>query len=140
MFKVDYGTGSIVMHQGDTGVIRVSAVRKNGDDWTENDRMLFTVRSQSGEIVLQRIYRLDDQYDLGDGTVLVEFHNDDTDEWDAGQYFTELRYDVSPIWSGTAPTARCVNALTAGVKMIEGSIVRTTIQSTLTIQGVLGNI
>ena len=89
---------------------------------------------------MQRWYRLDDQYDLGDGTVLVEFHNDDTDDWDAGTYNTELRFDVSPIWSGTAPTARCVDALTAGVEMIEGAIVRTPIQSTLTIRGVLGKI
>ena len=47
---------------------------------------------------------------------------------------------MSPIWSGTAPTARCVDALTAGVEMIEGAIVRTPIQSTLTIRGVLGKI
>ena len=140
MFNVNLSTMEITMHAGDTGSFKVHGERANGEAWTEDDRMLFTVRSQSGEIVLQRIYRLDDQYDLGDGTVLVEFHNDDTDKLDAGQYFTELRYGVSPIWSGTAPTARCVNALTAGVKMIEGSIVRTTIQSTLTIQGVLGNI
>ena len=92
--------------------------------------------------MLQRIYRLDDQYDLGNGKVLVEFHNDDTDTWDPGTYTTELRFDVSPIWDGSPiPTARCVDALAAGVpKMIEGSIVRTTIQSTLTISGILGEI
>ena len=139
-FQINLETGDIKMNAGDTGSFKVHGSRKSGASWTEDSRMLFTIADSAGEIVLQRIYRLDDQYDLGDGTVLVEFHNDDTDEWDAGQYFTELRYDVSPIWSGTAPTARCVNALTAGVKMIEGSIVRTTIQSTLTIQGVLGNI
>ena len=71
----------------------------------------------------------------------MEFHNDDTDQWEAGTYSTELRFDVSPIWDGTAPTARCVNALSPGTpKMVEGSIVRTTIQSTLTISGVLGDI
>ena len=47
---------------------------------------------------------------------------------------------MNPSWDGTAPTGRCTNALTAGVKMIEGDIVRTKIQSTLTIQGVLGDI
>ena len=141
MFNVDLNTMAITMHQGDTGSFKIGATRESGDEWTSADRMLFTVKNGQGEIVLQRIYRLDDQYDLGNGKVLVEFHNDDTDTWDAGTYSTELRFDVSPIWDGTAPTARCVNALSPGTpKMIEGSIVRTTIQSTLTISGILGEI
>ena len=141
MFSVDLTTMAITMHQGDTGSFKIGATRESGDEWTSADRMLFTVKNGQGEIVLQRIYRLDDQYDMGNGKVLVEFHNDDTDTWDAGTYSTELRFDVSPIWDGTAPTARCVNALSPGTpKMIEGSIVRTTIQSTLTISGILGEI
>lgn len=141
MFKVDLETMAITMHSGDTGSFKIGATRESGDEWTSADRMLFTVKNGQGEVVLQRIYRLDDQYDLGNGKVLVEFHNDDTDQWDAGTYSTELRFDVSPIWDGTAPTARCVDALSPGTpKMVEGSIVRTTIQSTLTISGVLGDI
>jgi len=141
MFKINLETMEIVMHQGDTGSFKIGATRESGDEWTSADRMLFTVKNGQGDIVLQRIYRLDDQYDLGNGKVLVEFHNDDTDQWDAGTYSTELRFDVSPIWDGTAPTARCVDALSPGTpKMVEGSIVRTTIQSTLTISGVLGDI
>lgn len=141
MFKVDLETMAITMHSGDTGSFKIGATRESGDEWTSADRMLFTVKNGQGEVVLQRIYRLDDQYDLGNGKVLVEFHNDDTDQWEAGTYSTELRFDVSPIWDGTAPTARCVDALSPGTpKMVEGSIVRTTIQSTLTISGVLGDI
>jgi hypothetical protein len=92
--------------------------------------------------MLQRIYRLDDQYGLGDGKVLIEFHNDDTDTWDPGQYATELRFDVAPTWDGTpVPTERCVDALMPGVpKMIEGPVVRTVIQASLMIEGVLGDI
>ena len=141
MFKVDLETMAITMHSGDTGSFKIGATRESGDEWTSADRMLFTVRNGQGEVVMQRIDRLDDQFDLGNGKVLVEFHNDDTDQWDAGTYSTELRFDVSPIWDGTAPTARCVDALSPGTpKMVEGSIVRTTIQSTLTISGVLGDI
>ena len=141
MFNVDLETMAITMHSGDTGSFKIGATRESGDEWTAADRMLFTVKNGQGEVVLQRIYRLDDQYDLGNGKVLVEFHNDDTDQWEAGTYSTELRFDVSPIWDGTAPTARCVDALSPGTpKMVEGSIVRTTIQSTLTISGVLGDI
>ena len=141
MFKVDLETMAITMHSGDTGSFKIGATRQSGNEWTSADRMLFTVKNGQGEVVLQRIYRLDDQYDLGNGKVLVEFHNDDTDQWEAGTYSTELRFDVSPIWDGTAPTARCVDALSPGTpKMVEGSIVRTKIQSTLTISGVLGDI
>ena len=141
MFNVNLDTMAITMHQGDTGSFKIGATRESGDEWTSADRMLFTVRNGQGEVVMQRIYRLDDQFDLGNGKVLVEFHNDDTDTWDVGTYSTELRFDVSPIWDGTAPTARCVDALSPGTpKMIEGSIVRTTIQSTLTISGILGEI
>ena len=141
MFNVDLETMAITMHQGDTGSFKIGATRENETAWTEDDRMLFTVKNGQGEVVLQRIYRLDDQYDLGNGKVLVEFHNDDTDTWEGGSYTTELRFVVDPIWDGTAPTARCVNALSPGTpKMVEGSIVRTTIQSTLTISGILGEI
>ena len=128
------------MHAGDTGSFWVHGERESGDAWTEDDRMLFTVTNGQGEIMIQRFYRLDDQWDAGDGNVLIEFHNDDTDEWDPGQYNTELRFDVSPVWEGTPPTSRCANALTANARMVEGSIVRTVIQSTLNITGVQGMI
>ena len=140
MFNVNLETMEITMHAGDTGSFKIHGERGSGDAWTEDDRMLFTVKNNIGEIVLQRIYRLDDQYDLGDGTVLVEFHNDDTDKWAPGAYTTELRFDISPVWQGTAPTARCVNAMTESAKMVEGAIVRTKLQSILTIQNVLGDI
>jgi len=124
MFNVDLETGDIKMHRGDTGSFKLHAAKKSGTAWTSDDRMLFTVRNQQGDIVLQRFYRLDDQWDLGDGVVLIEFHNDDTDDWDNGQYATEWRYVIGPVWSGTAPAGRCVNALTAGVRMVEGNVVR----------------
>ena len=141
MFNVDLETMEISMHAGDTGSFKIHSERESGDAWTEDDRMQLVITNGQGEKVLWRIYRLDDQYDLGDGTVLVEFHNDDTDTWDPGDYSTELRFNVDPVWNGTPSTARCVDALAEGaVTMIEGSIVRTTIQSTLHIQGVLGKI
>ena len=141
-FQVDLETMDIKMNRGDTGSFKVGSSRESGTAWTEDDRMLFTIKNAQGEIMIQRIYRLDDQYGLGNGKVLIEFHNDDTDTWDPGQYTTELRFDVAPIWDGTpVPTERCVNALLPGVpKMIEGPVVRTVIQSSLMIEGVLGDI
>ena len=139
-FQVDLTTMDIKMNRGDTGSFWVAASRASGDEWTADDRMLFTVRDGQNEIVMQRFYRLDDQWDQGDGIVLIEFHNDDTDTWPTGQYSVELRFDINPWWSGTAPTGRCVNALTAGVKMIEGDVVRTVIHSTLTLDDIYGEV
>ena len=141
-FKVDLESMDIKMNRGDTGSFKVSASRESGTAWTSDDRMLFTIRNAQGEILIQRIYRLDDQWGLGDGVVLIEFHNDDTDTWDPGQYSTELRFDIDPIWDGSpVPTERCVDALASGVPhMIEGPVVRTVIQSSLMIEGVLGDI
>lgn len=124
MFNVDLETGDIRMHRGDTGSFKLHASKESGDEWESEDRMLFTIKDQAGEVVLQRFYRLDDQWDLGDGVVLIEFHNDDTDTWENGQYFIEWRYIIGPVWNGTAPTSRCADALTAGVRIVEGNVVR----------------
>lgn len=140
MFNVDLETMNITMHRGDTGSFKLAASRESGSAWTEDDRMLFTIKNQNNEIVIQRFYRLDDQYDLGDGKVLIEFHNDDTDTLENGMYSVEARFVISPIWNGTAPTSRCADALTAGVRMVEGSIVRTKIQSTLEINDIYGEV
>lgn len=142
MFQVDLETGAITMHRGDTGSFKIHGSRKSGEDWGADDRMIFTVKDMQGQVVLQRFYRLDDAWGLGDGVVLVEFHNDDTDKWSNGQYATEWRFIIGPIWNGTAPTARCVDALTAGVRMVEGSVVRVPAggQSTMTLSDIYGEV
>ena len=139
-FEHDNETGDIMMNAGDTGSFTVHCARKSGNPWTADSRMLYTITNNSGEIVLQRIYRLDDAYGLGDGVVLIEFHNDDTDDWTPGDYDTERRYCVNPIWEGTPQTARCVNALQSDAKMIEGVPVRTVFKGKLHIDGVSGRI
>lgn len=140
MFERD-SAGNIIMHQGDTGSFKIHAQRASGIPWTADDRMLLTVKNSGGVIVMQRIYRLDDAWGLGDGVVLIEFHNNDTDTWESGPYQIERRYDVAPRWeSGEAPAGRCVDALATGDKMIEGDVVRTAFQGTLTISAVHGEI
>ena len=140
-FRFNKTTGNVEMNAGDTGAFIVNCTRKSGESWPDTARMLFTITSPSGEIVLQRIYRMDDQYDLGDGKVLIEFHNDDTDTWDVGTYTMERRYNILPQWAGTPSEARCVNALAPGAaRMIEGVPVRTVFVGTLRIDGVQGRI
>ena len=122
MFKRDPLNGNITMHRGDTGAFRVLATRQSGEVWTEYDRMLFTVRDGNGEIKIQRIYRLDTE--LGNGRTEIQFHNNDTDQWENGTYNAERRYIVNPRWEGTPPEGDCVNALTAGARIVEGDVVR----------------
>ena len=132
MFKYNETATEITMHAGDTGAFKVKANRQSGAAWTEDDRMLFTITNAGGEAVIKRFYRLDDDEGLGNGVVEIQFHNNDTDQLEPGQYSMERRYDVNPRWDGTAPTG--------GVEMIEGDVVRTVVQGTLTILGVLGKI
>lgn len=139
MFEVNKQNMAITMDQGDTGSFKLHAVKRSGAEWDEADRMLMTVTDPQGAIVMQRLYRLDDQWDLGDGWILIEFHNADTENL-SGSYSVEIRFDLVPVWNGTAPTARCVDALTAGVRMTDGGVVRTKIRTTLTVNGVSGKI
>ena len=139
-FVFDKDTGNVRMYAGDTGSYKLHVTRESGEAWTEDARLLYTVTGASG-IVIQRIYRLDDQYDLGDGWILIEFHNDDTDELDPGDYMIEGRANVDPVWDGTPSSARCVDALAAGAAhMIEGVPVRTLFKCTLHIDSVDGRI
>ena len=139
-FVFDKNTGNVKMYAGDTGSYKLHVTREGGESWTEDARLLYTITGASG-IVIQRIYRLDDQYDLGDGWILVEFHNDDTDELDPGDYTIEGRANVDPVWDGTPSSARCVDALASGAAhMIEGVPVRTLFKCTLTINSVDGRI
>ena len=139
MFNCDHDTFTITMHRGDTGAVKVKAERASGTDWTEDDRLIFTVKAGS-EIKMKRFYRLDDDDGLGNGVVEIQFHNNDTDTWENGTYDTELRYVVNPYWNGTAPTASCVDALTAGVDITDGDVVRVTTQSTMTLNDVYGEV
>lgn len=128
------------LYSGDTGAFKIKATRQSGEDWTEDDRMQFTIKKEN-EIVMQRWYRLDDDEGLGNGVIQIEFHNGDTDEWSAGAYDMERRYAVSPRWkTGTAPSGKCVDALTSGNEMIDGDIVDTVVQGTLTILPIYGKI
>lgn len=139
-FEFDNDTGDIAMYAGDTGSFFFRIKRTSGDDWPDTARALFTVKKES-DIVMQRLYRLDDQWGVGDGIMLIEFHNDDTDEWVPGSYTTEFRVDMEPVWQGTPSTARCVDQLAEGAaKMIEGVPVRTVFKGSLEIKSVDGRI
>lgn len=140
MFTLEKDSGNITMHRGDTGAYKVTARRKSGAEFTAADRMLYTVRNMNGEIVIQRLYRLDTA--LGNGKAVIQFHNSDTDQLENGTYNAERRYIIAPRWEGTPPEGNCVNALTAEGKIVEGDVVRTPPigQATITLGDVYGEV
>lgn len=145
MFDVDKTNGAVTMHRGDTGAYKVHATRKSGTAWTSADRMILTVWNGL-QPVLQRFYRLDDQWGLGDGIVQIEFHNEDTDKLPPGEYILERRYAIDPTWDldegVSIPTERVSNALTAGARIVDGSNVRVPRngQTTLRISQIYGEV
>ena len=145
MFRVDYDTMEITMHKGDTGSFSLKAAKKSGDPWTADDRLQFVVAAQDGTIMIWKYFRLDDGRAVSgfeNGEVVIEFHNDDTDDWPTGVYNTELRYDITPVWDGDdIPEDDIVDATRTDIAHIcEGSCVRTVIQSHINIQHVYGRI
>lgn len=143
MFVPNYTTGAIEMHSGDTGVFRIKGRRKSGNDFTEHDRLLFTVK-KGDDIIMQRIYRLDDDEGVGNGRAVIQFHNNDTDQWETGDYPYEIRFLINPKWDGDPddpiPDGWCVNGLTAARHPNEGDCVRTVIQSSIKINPVYGRV
>ena len=143
MFNVNLENMAIEMHRGDTGSFTVTAEKASGDAWTAYDRMIFTVKSSTQEIVLQRYYRLDSgrtSVDLDPGVALIEFHNEDTDDWGVGTYNTELRFVGNAIWEGTPVTDDLVDVLLIDSRIVDGVPVRTEVQSSLTINGIYGEV
>ena len=89
MFDVNYDTGAITMNVGDTGSFEVEATRDDQETWTDDDRAVFTIKNAAGETVIERIYTLNND-DTGNGVLLIEFHNGDTDGLEPGAYTWEL--------------------------------------------------
>lgn len=86
MFVID-ANKNITMTQGDTGHF---IVRPTGVTFSSGDVGLFTVKSDKGVQVMQRVYEIED------GQIQVDFENDDTDQWSPGKYKWEMRYFVEP--------------------------------------------
>ena len=97
MFQVNEQTGAVEMNVGDTGAWFVDAERDDDVPFTEDDRAVFTIQDQNGETVLERVYGLADD-GLGNGTILIQLDNDDTDGWEPGSYSYEIRYVVNPYY------------------------------------------
>ena len=126
MFSVNHDTMAISLHKGDTGAFTVTMSLQNGDAFVDGDTAIFEVWKGSTRMMHREFNLQPDEptyTEYGDGKFLLAFRNSDTDTWEAGSYSTEIRVSLNPIRSGG--------------KVVDGDTVRTKIQSTLTILGVL---
>lgn len=88
MFTVDTAAKKITLHRGDTGTVPFYVT---GYEFSSTDRVLFTMKSQSGEEIMKRIYQLDEN-----GYFYVDFRNGDTDHLTPGQYVYDCRVAILP--------------------------------------------
>jgi len=88
MFQVEGYT--ITMTRGDTGSVRIKA---SGHIFSQNDRALFTMKSQDGTIIKQHAYQID-----AEGRFTVSFLNAETDYLTPGAYKWDVRYIINPYY------------------------------------------
>lgn len=89
MFDVEGYT--IRLSRGDTGAIKINT--DTAYDFSENDRVLFSVKNALGEVVRQQAYPLED-----DKSFTVNFANSDTDSLPAGTFSWDIRYIINPYY------------------------------------------
>lgn len=117
-WEINPDTSAITMHRGDTGAYWVQLGKKSGGDFEDGDIAIYTVK-QGANILIERVFPLDDDEGAGNGRFLIAFRNSDTDTWAAGSYTTELRVVLNPVTSGGQP--------------VDGDTVRTITKSKSTI-------
>lgn len=146
-FNVNYTTGDVNLHQGDTGSYLVQVIRSSGTAWGSDDRLIYSVASvATGELVMCRAYRLD--LENNNGIINVEYHNADTQDWPAGGYSGEMRAIVNAYWIiEDPPTADVVDllpymkALGTDRVIVDGDTVRTKDERfTVTVRDVIGDV
>lgn len=96
MFDVDGMT--ITLTVGDTGAVRI---RSSGYNFQTDDAILFTVKTGNGSVMFDRVFtnkrgegiRWDGPIEE-DNSVIVCFHNKDTEGYSAGPYTWDVRYII----------------------------------------------
>ena len=95
MFDVDGMT--ITLTVGDTGAVKI---RSTGYTFQTDDAVLFTVRTGNGSIMIERVFtnktgvHADGPIEE-DNSVIVCFHNADTEGYSAGPYTWDVRYIIN---------------------------------------------
>ena len=96
MYNVEGNT--ITLSRGDTGALRINATATlNGEpfDFGSDDRALFSIKNQNGEIVMQKASA------MTDNVFIVYFLNADTDSLAPGGYSWDVRYIIHPYYDAS---------------------------------------
>lgn len=105
MFKLDTDGTTILMHQGNTGTIRIKVT---GYTFGSDDRVRFELRNSSGTILKFENCQVDEN-----GYIEIEFVNTDTDYLAPGDYLYGITAATDPEYD------------TDGTTIINGSSVYT---------------
>lgn len=89
MFRLDTDGTTILMHRGNTGVLKINL---SGYTFGNDDRVLFMMKSQSGTEVKSKICQVED------GAIEIEFVNTDTDYLSAGDYIYAITAATDPVY------------------------------------------
>ncbi len=90
MFRLDTDGTTILMHQGNTGTVRITLT---GYTFNTNDRVLFMMRGQDGTEVKSAICTVDEN-----GAIEVPFINTDTDYLHSGDYYYGVTAATDPVY------------------------------------------
>ncbi len=89
MFKLDTDGTTILMHRGNTGVLKINL---SGYSFGNDDRVLFMMKSMSGSEIKSKICQVED------GAIEIEFVNTDTDYLSAGDYIYAITAATDPVY------------------------------------------
>lgn len=100
MFDVNGMT--ITMTVGDTGAMKI---RITGYELQTDDAVLFTVKTGNGSIMMDRVFtnKQDVPWDgriESDNSIIVCFHNSDTEGFSAGSYMWDIRVVINAYRNG----------------------------------------
>lgn len=89
MFRLDTDGTTVLMHRGNTGVLKINL---SGYTFGNDDRVLFMMKSQSGTEVKSKICQ------VVDGAIEIPFINTDTDYLSAGDYIYAITAATDPVY------------------------------------------
>lgn len=89
MFKLDTDGTTILMHRGNTGVLKINL---SGYSFGNNDRVLFMMKDRSGTEIKSKIC------EVVDNAIEIPFVNTDTDYLGAGDYIYAITAATDPIY------------------------------------------
>lgn len=91
MFRLDEDGTTILMHRGNTGILRINL---SGYTFGNLDRVLFMMKSMSGTEIKSQICQ------VVDNSIEIEFVNTDTDQQRAGDYIYAITAVTDPVYDG----------------------------------------